>query len=173
MEEIRTLQEQFDFRPIRPEEIDESVEIENICFPPNEACSAKHMRERAEKAAALFLVAIDRKTGKMAGFLTGIATDEDVFRDEFFTDILLHNPQGKHVMLLSLNVRPEYRGRGLAREILHVYREREAENGRHALHLTCHTEKLPMYEKMGFQDQGRSASTWGGGSWNDMEMIIG
>ncbi|MBR0173061.1 MAG: GNAT family N-acetyltransferase [Lachnospiraceae bacterium] len=173
MEEIRTLREQFDFRPIRPEEIDESVEIENICFPPNEACSAKHMRERAEAATELFLVAIDRGNGKMAGFLTGIATEETAFRDDFFTDISLHDNTGGHVMLLSLNVRPEYRGRGLARELLRVYRDREEKNGRKALHLTCHTEKLPMYEKMGFRDQGLSASVWGGGSWNDMEMVIG
>lgn len=172
MEAHHSLQEAFDFRPIRPEEIDESVEIEQICFPPNEACSAEHMRERAEEATELFLVAIDRESGRMAGFLTGIATDETVFRDDFFTDISLHHAGGRHVMLLSLNVRPEYRGRGLAREILQVYREKEAKNGRRALHLTCHTEKLPMYEKMGFCDQGQSASVWGGGSWNDMEMPL-
>ena len=168
-----TLRDQFDFRSIRAEETDESIEIEHICFPPNEACSAEHMRERAEAATELFLVAIDRGNGKMAGFLTGIATDETAFRDDFFTDIALHDDKGGHVMLLSLNVRPEYRGRGLARALLQVYREREEQNGRKALHLTCHTEKLPMYEKMGFRDQGLSASVWGGGSWNDMEMVIG
>ena len=53
-------------------------------FPPNEACSAKSMRERVANAPETFMVAVDKETGKVAGFLNGVATDEAVFRDEFF-----------------------------------------------------------------------------------------
>jgi hypothetical protein len=53
------------------------------------------MKERVKTAPELFLVAIDRSTGKMAGFLNGLATDETIFRDEFFTDASLYNPKGK------------------------------------------------------------------------------
>ena len=70
------LTQKYEFRDIRPEEAEEAIEIEQICFPPNEACSPKSMRERVEKAPELFLVAIDRADGKIAGFLNGIATDE-------------------------------------------------------------------------------------------------
>ena len=77
------LYETYEFRTIRPEEADEAAEMEQICFPPNEACSREHMIERIKAASDLFLVAMDRKTGKMAGFLNGIATDEYNFRDEF------------------------------------------------------------------------------------------
>ena len=38
------------------------------------------------------------------------ATDEEKFRDEFFTDIDLCDENGKNVMLLGLDVLPEYRG---------------------------------------------------------------
>ena len=38
--------ERFEFRDIRQEEADQAVLIEKICFPPNEACSEKHMKER-------------------------------------------------------------------------------------------------------------------------------
>ena len=82
----------YEFRNIRPEEADQAIQIEQICFPPNEACSAKSMKERVANAPETFLVAVDKETGKIAGFLNGVATDEDVFRDEFFTDITLHNP---------------------------------------------------------------------------------
>ena len=34
----------FEFRSIRQEEADEAVRIEQICFPPNEACSEEHMK---------------------------------------------------------------------------------------------------------------------------------
>lgn len=108
------IEEQFELRNIGIEEAEEAAEIERICFPPNEACSRKMMLERIRKAPELFLVAIDRETGKMAGFLNGLSTNEDTFRDEFFTDADLYDPKGRNVMLLGLDVLPEYRGRGLA-----------------------------------------------------------
>ena len=103
------LQERFEFRNVRAEEADQTIVIENICFPPNEACSPKSMTERVSRAQETFLVAVDKETGKIAGFLNGIATNEEAFRDEFFTDITLHNRKGKNIMLLGLDVLPEYR----------------------------------------------------------------
>ena len=85
--------------------------------------------ERVAAAPELFLVVVDRKTGKLAGFLNGISTNENSFRDEFFTDIRLYNPDGRNVMLLGLDVLPEYRKRGLAKEIMFQYLRREQEKG--------------------------------------------
>ena len=48
------------------------------------------MKERIKTASDLFMVAIDRKNGKMAGFLNGIATEEYDFKDIFFTDANTH-----------------------------------------------------------------------------------
>ena len=67
--------------------------------------------------------------------------DEDVFRDEFFTNITLHNKNGKNIMLLGLDVLPEYRGQGLAREIMERYLAREKGQGRKRVILTCLDEK--------------------------------
>ena len=111
---LQELAEHFEFRSILLEETDQAVAIEHICFPPNEACSRKAMTERIAAAQELFLVAIDRTNGRVAGFLNGISTNETRFRDEFFTDISLHDPKGKSVMLVGLDVLPEYRGQGLA-----------------------------------------------------------
>ncbi len=52
--------EQYTFRNIRQEEAEQAAEIEQVCFPPNEACSAQHMRERIAKAPEMFLVAVDK-----------------------------------------------------------------------------------------------------------------
>ena len=89
----------FEFRSIHPDEVEQAIAIEQICFPPNEACSPKAMTERIAKVPQLFLVAIDKSTGKLAGFLNGVATDEEKFRDEFFTDIDLCDENGKNVRL--------------------------------------------------------------------------
>lgn len=162
----------YEFRNIRPEEVDQAIQIEQICFPPNEACSTKSMKERVANAPETFLVAVDKETGKIAGFLNGVATNEDVFRDEFFTDITLHDPNGKNIMLLGLDVLPEYRHQGLAREIMSHYVAREQEKGRKCLYLTCLDNKVEMYKKMGYTDNGISGSVWGGEEWHDMSRKI-
>ena len=167
-----TIMEKYEFRNIRPEETDQGIMIEKICFPPHEACSDKNMKERILKAPELFLVAEDRKTGKIAGFLNGIATDEDVFRDEFFTDITLNDPKGENIMLLGLDVLPEHRGQGLATELMFQYLNRERENGRKKVFLTCLEGKVQMYRKMGYKDLGISASVWGGEEWHDMSYEL-
>lgn len=164
--------EQYEFRNVRPEEAGEAAEIERICFPPNEACSKEMIFERVEKVPELFLTAVDKRTGKLAGFLNGIATNEESFRDEFFRDADLHDPDGENVMLLGLDVLPEHRGQGLAREIVDRYIRRERENGRRALVLTCLPSLVKMYEKMGFSDDGIANSTWGGCRWHEMSYVL-
>lgn len=165
--------QKFEFRNIRPEETDQAVMIEQICFPPNEACSEEHMRERIEKAPELFLVAEEKESGKIAGFLNGLSTNEETFRDEFFTDADLYEPEGKNVMLLGLDVLPEYCGQGLARELVGQYRMRERKNGREVLILTCLQAKVEMYKRMGFCDRGIANSSWGGEQWHEMSCMTG
>ena len=160
--------EKFEFRTIHIEETEQAVQIEQICFPPNEACSREYMEERIKVAPEFFLVAVDRETGKIAGFLNGLSTMETKFRDEFFTDAMLYDPKGTTVMLLGLDVLPKYRRQGLARELVHRYAEIEKENGRKLLLLTCLEEKVPMYEKFGLEDYGMADSTWGGEAWHEM-----
>ena len=138
--------DRFEFRCIRPEETQQAIEIEQICFPPNEACSPKSLTERIKATAETFLVAEDKETGKLAAFLNGVPTDVDV--------------------------RPEYRMQGLGRELVSRYCQREAQKGRKKLFLTCLDEKVKMYEKFGFTDLGQANSTWGGEAWHAMSIKI-
>lgn len=165
--------EKFEFREIEESEAGQAAEIEQICFPPNEACSEKCMRAQILAARQLFLVAVDKETGKIAGFLNGIATDEPRFRDAFFTDARLHDPEGKNIMLLGLDVLPEYRGQGLGRELVYQYLRKERENGRQEVFLTCLEPKVKMYQKFGFTDRGIANSSWGGETWHEMSCVLG
>ncbi len=168
----RELPERFEFRNIRPQEAGQATEIEQICFPPQEACSREMMFARIAKAPELFLVAADKQTGKIAGFLNGLSTGESIFRDEFFTNADLYDPDGKNIMILGLDVLPEYRRQGLASELMRRYICRERANGREFLFLTCLQSKVAMYEKMGFHDDGISESTWGGSRWHGMSLFL-
>ena len=168
----KNLTERFEFRSIFKNEADQAVIIEQICFPPNEACSEKDMKDRIDKASELCLVAVDKTTGKIAGLLNGLATDEEVFRDEFFTNAELYEPSGKNIMILGLDVLPEYRMQGLGRELVSQYIRRERDNGRRMIKLACLESKVNMYKKMGFLDEGISNSVWGGEEWHEMSQII-
>ena len=148
----------FEFRNIRQDEVEQAIAIEQICFPPNEACSPRAMKERIVAAPELFL--------------NGLSTKESKFRDEFFTDVSLYDPEGKNIMLLGLDVLPEYRKQGLAREIVCQYRRIEHEKGRNMLYLTCLANKVEMYKKFGFEDRGIADSTWGGEEWHEMTCRI-
>ena len=75
-------------------------------------------------------------------------------------------------MLLGLDVLPEYRHQGLAREIMTRYVERERAKGRKCLYLTCLQDKVEMYKKMNYIDNGISGSAWGGEEWHDMSREI-
>ena len=149
--------ERYEFRNIHMEEISQAAEIEKICFPPNEACTYKHMEERIKKAKELFLVAVDRDTGKIVGFLNGLATNREHLTDDFFEDADVH---------------PEYRCQGLARELMRQYLEREKQKGRKRVVLTCLPDKVRMYEKFGFEDHGIGESVWGGEAWYEMSIIL-
>ena len=161
----------FVYRFVTQAEAEETADIEEICFPPNEACSRQHMRERIAAAPEVFYVAEDPQKHCLAGFINGIATDETEFRDAFFTDASLHNPAGHSLMILGLDVRPEYRGIGLARELVRRCAEQEA-GKRDRLVLTCLESLVGMYEKFGFRDLGLSASVWGGEVWHEMDMPL-
>ena len=162
------LLKRYRFRQILPEEGVQAGEMDRICFPPEEAKPMDIMCRFVGKMPEQFLVAVDRGTGKVAGFLCGISSDEARFKDEFFTDLSLNDPAAQTVYLLGLDILPEYRGQGLARELMKLYGIWSQVKGKHRMVLTAHEEKVGLYEKLGFTDLGISDSTWGGGSWHEM-----
>lgn len=164
----KKLHENFEFRMVREGEAETAADIEAVCFPTNEACVLPVMKERVRLAPELFIVAEEKDQGKVVGFINAIATDEEHLRDEFFTDTSLHDPKGKYMMILSVAVLPEYRGQGLAKEMMRELMKKQKDLGRSAAVLTCLESKINLYEKMGFTDQGISGSAWGGERWHEM-----
>ena len=84
----------------------------------------------------------------------------------------MHDPAAQTDFLMGLDVLPEYRGKGLARELMRLYGIQAQVKGRLRMVLTAHEEKVGMYEKMGFTDLGISGSVWGGNPWHEMEIRL-
>ena len=128
---------------------------------------------KLKKLSLEMLRDIDKETVEITGYVNGVATNEDVIRDEFFCEGgHLHDPDGSTVMLVSLVVMPEYRGLGLGREIMRVYAERERAKGRKRMILTCVEKKIKMYEKFGYRLLGLSNSIYDGLVWYDMDILL-
>ena len=166
------LSDRFTFRSILPEEMEQAVEIETTCFPPHEACKPEIMRARVAVAPEWFLVAVDRATGKIAGFIDGLATNDETLRDAIYTDATLHNPDGCNVMILGVNVLPDYRRQGLAREMMAQYLQREQARGTKRVVLTCLAHRVEMYRSFGFNEIGASDSIWGNEAWIEMDVRL-
>lgn len=175
---MKTVNDKFLLRTIDPEKIEEAeyaAYMESVCYDnPADACTREEILDRVAAAPEIFLVAFDRKTGEMAGIMNGVATNNDEeFLDAFFSEASrLHEPDGRTVMLCGLDVMPQYRGQGLAKELVRRYIARERERGRKRLLLTCIEEKIDMYRKFGFRLVGVSSSVYGGTVWYDMDMIL-
>ncbi len=166
------IEKRYELREIRPDEAQAAAEIEQVCFPIEQACTREEMVERAEKVPELFLVAVERETGTVAGYINGIATDEVHLLDAFYADAGLNDPDGDTVMILGVCVLPEHQGQGLAREMMETYVARERQRGRRRLVLTCLKRLIGMYEGFGFTFVGESDSTCGGETWYEMEMLL-
>lgn len=165
--------EHYELRQVCPGDAEAATEIEAICFPPSEACTFPIMKERIALAADSFLVATDRRTGKMVGFINALCTDEQSLRDELFTDTSLHDPEGKNVMICSVAVLPEYQKQGIARGMMKEFLWRQKIAGKKQAILTCVPGKVSMYQKFGFTDRGESESSWGGEKWHEMWCVLG
>ena len=81
--------------------------------------------------------------------------------------------EGKNDNASGLAVLPEYRGEGLARALMYRYLCRMVQKEKDMVLLTCLDSRVPMYEKMGFQDKGAANSTWGGEEWHEMNYPVG
>lgn len=158
----------FEIRCIRPEEGDAIVNIEQICFPPGVAETREALLKRVALISDLFIVAVEKNSGRVVAYLNGVPTSREHFCDEFFSDYSLYDENGGSIMLLGLGVLPEYRGRGIARALMMHYQKMQKECGRKKLFLTCQEDKVGMYQNMNFRDLGIANSSWGGKVWHEM-----
>ena len=164
--------DRYIFRAATVADTKELADMEKICFPENEFCSYEDMKDRVEHAAEDILIAYDQVNRKIAGYLSGIHSSSEAFLDAFFTNASLQEDNAKNCYLLSLEVRPEYRRKGIASQLMERYRDKEKSRGTERIYLTCHEHLLPFYEDFGYEHIGPSPSKWGGEPWEDMVLYL-
>ena len=160
----------MDIRTATVKDLDRITEVEALCFPPLEAASRKSFIERLEQYSNRFLLL--EMDGRLVSFINGMASDEDILRDEMFENASLHKEDGAWQMIFGVNTIPEYRKRGYAGIVMErVIHDVRAE-GKKGLILTCKEALIPYYSKFGFEVEGVSESTHGNAKWYQMRLVF-
>lgn len=151
-------------------DLDALAAIEAACFPPAEAASAQDFAKRLAVYPEHFWLL--EKDGEIVSFVNGMATGEPVLRDEMYADAALHDPHGAWQMIFGVNTLPQYRRQGLAEQVLRRCIADAKAQGRKGCVLTCKESLVHYYAKLGFADEGISASTHGGAVWHEMRLTF-
>lgn len=154
----------------RPEDLDELMAIEEICFPPEQAARRKDIEERLEIYPEGFYIL--EKDGKIVSFVNGMTTNEADLRDEMYENASLHQPDGDWQMIFGVDTHPDYRRQGLAGQVIEACIADAKAKGRQGVVLTCLDHLIHYYASFGFVDEGISASTHGDVVWHQMRLCF-
>ena len=76
---------------------------------------------------------------------------------------------GRTIIVWSLGVLPTYQGRGLGKVLLRSYQQRMSTSGiADRITLFAHDSLVSMYERIGFENKGKSRIEYAGGGWSDL-----
>ena len=153
-------------RNAEPQDVEEIIRIEAVCFPPAEAAQPDDVRARYAAFPENFFVF--EQDGRIAGFINGCTTDAPELPDALYHDTSLHRPDGAYQTVFGLDVLPEYRKNGIGGQLIRHYVAPARARGKKGVVLTCKDHMIRFYERAGFTCKGVSASSHGGAKWNDM-----
>ena len=152
------------------QDLDRCFEIESVSYSGDEAASREKILKRIKTYPAGFIVLENDR--EIVGFINSGATHEVELSDEEFKELRGHDPEGEHIVILSVVVHPDYQGQGMAGKLMESFIGRMKALGKSAIHLICQTELIDMYAKYGFIDLGASGSDHGGLNWNEMSLSL-
>lgn len=172
--ELKKLQENqmtaIHIREARLEDLDRCYEIESLSYEGDEAATKEKIEKRIVTYPDGFVVL--EVDNIIAGFINCGATHTVELSDESFKELVGHAPDGKHIVIMSVVVHPQYQGQGLAGKLLQSFIEKMTKLGKSEIFLICQKSLIPMYAKYGFNYIAPSDSDHGGMSWHEMSMQL-
>lgn len=157
-------------RMVKPEDIDRCVEIEQISYQGDEAANKEKILKRILTYPQGFILIEENNT--VIGFINSGATDKVDLSDEAFKELTGHDSNGKHIVIMSVVVHPDFQKKGYANLLMHSFIEQMKSIKKQSIHLICQTHLIAMYQKQGFSYEAQSLSNHGGMKWHDMSMQL-
>ena len=157
-------------RRVNEQDLERCFEIETVSYSGDEAASKSKILKRITTYPEGFIVLENSK--EIVGFINSGATHTVELSDEEFKELVGHDPEGKHIVIMSVVVHPDYQTQGFAGKLMNHFIEAMKTMGKTEIYLICQTELIDMYAKYGFVNLGLSASDHGGMSWHEMSLSL-
>ena len=157
-------------RKAMPNDLKSIQALEYECFPPLERASGEMVCARFNAFMENFIVC--EYDSKVIGFINGCLTNETTLYDYLYHDIKYHNPNGKIFAMFGLDVKADFRRKGIARALMNALIEDCKKRELAGIILTCKDHLVEFYKSVGYKHLGVSISNHGNAKWNDMELIF-
>ena len=157
-------------RVVTEQDLDRCYEIESVSYSGEEAATRDKILKRIESYPEGFTVLENEK--EIIGFINSGATHKVELSNEDFKELVGHDSDGEHIVILSVVVHPAYQGRGMASRLMSNFIDRMKTLGKSDIYLICQPDLIEMYARYGFIDLGASDSTHGGMSWHEMSLSL-
>jgi ribosomal protein S18 acetylase RimI-like enzyme len=144
--------------------------IEIAAYSGDEAASQAKILKRIVDYPQGFIILQNQH--EIVGFINSGACHQVQLADEDFKDLIGHDPNGAHSVIMSVVVAPAYQGKGYARILLEAFISKMQALNKTHIHLICQTSLLDMYAKFGFVYQCPSTSDHGGLRWHEMVLSL-
>ena len=151
-------------------DLDRCFEIENDAYAGEEAATKEKILKRIQTYPEGFIVLENEK--EIIGFINSGATHKVELSDEEFKELIGHDPDGKHIVIMSVVIHPNYQGKSFTSLLMRNFINAMQAMGKTEIYLICQTEMINMYAKYGFIHLGESDSDHGGLSWHEMSLAL-
>ena len=155
-------------RIVNEQDLDRCFEIESVSYSGDEAATKEKILKRIRTYPEGFTVL--ENTREIIGFINSGATRKVELSDEEFKELIGHDSEGRHIVVMSVVIHPDYQRRGMASKLMHSFIEKMKALDKSDIYLICQTELIDMYAGYGFVNLGISESDHGGMSWNEMSL---
>lgn len=151
-------------------DLDRCFEIEKSAYAGDEAATKEKILKRIKIYPEGFIVLENNK--EIIGFINSGAAHKVALSEDEFKELIGHEPSGKHIVIMSVVVHPNYQGKGMAGKLLESFIETMKQSDKTDIYLICQTELIDMYSKYGFIYLRQSDSDHGGLSWHEMSLSL-
>ncbi|WP_196160384.1 GNAT family N-acetyltransferase [Reinekea sp. G2M2-21] len=157
-------------RTVQIQDLERCHLIERTAYAGDEAATQEKIAVRIQRYPAGFIVM--EVGGIVVGFINGGATFEVQLSDSAFKELVGHDENGPHVVIMSVAVHPDFQRRGYASQLMSDFIRRMQDMRKQSIHLVCQAHLIPFYESFGYQVIGESSANYGGLSWHDMRLDL-
>ena len=156
-------------RYVREQDLNECCKVESASYT-TEGATREKIQTRIRVFPRGFLVA-DFK-GSLIGMINSASTNTEDLTGEGLKDMIGHHNNGRNMVIFSLAVLPQFRGKGISKKLMEKFIDVSKKLGKEKILLLCKPGLIPYYQKFGFFDLGKSKSRHGGFTWHEMYLTL-